>query len=60
MEQFFRDQELLREIKRDEQKVLAAQLQAAAGTTEARKCKEALKMLQDQKEALGMFSTENG
>ncbi len=35
-DQFFKDQETLREIKNDEQKVLAAQLRAVAGSIEAR------------------------
>ncbi len=50
MEQFQKDQELLREIKSDEQKVIAVKLMVAAEMVEAQKCEEALKMLQEQKE----------
>ncbi len=52
LDQFFKDQEELQKIKSDEQKALAAQLQAVARSEEARKREETLKVLQDQKEVL--------
>ncbi len=52
MEQFQKDQEMLREIANDEQKVRAAKLLVEAGQREVQECNKALDMLQKQKEAL--------
>ncbi len=49
---FQKDQEILRDIENDEQKVIEARLLVEAGTREVQKCDEASKTLQEQKEAL--------
>ncbi len=52
LEQFQKDQEMLRNIKIDEQKVQAAKLQVEAGQREAQECDKVLKQIQAQKMVL--------
>ncbi len=52
LEKFQADQETLRNIEIDEQRVQAARQQAEAGQREAQECDKVLEQMQEQKEAL--------
>ncbi len=52
MEMFQEDQEMLRNIEIDEQRVRSVRLQAEAGQREGQECEKVLKQIEEQKKAL--------